>query len=239
MSEGFSEEKYFYLLDYMVGAVRKNYLLIVLVSSSASDKIRDNVNMDFGVSKTALSLKLCHLVYRGILDYNYDKAWDLVFENLVYSIEEFMSLIKRAFERNERIPCVVWDDAQLSLGVDRSHDPKITRLANLITTLRPILSILILNAPHMSSLCVQLRRLINFNVIVPFRGYYKVQFLRKSLDFNNPYKMLINYEYRGESPFLPLPKDVEKRYLAWRMSHSEKLVKERGERARKGKEKRS
>jgi predicted Zn-ribbon and HTH transcriptional regulator len=73
-------------------------------------------------------------------------------------------------------------------------------------------------------------------VIIPFRGYYEVQFLKKSLDFDDPYSTRVIYEYRGESPFLPLPKDIEERYLAWRKAHLDKLIEE-SERKEKEREK--
>jgi len=215
--------RYYYLLDYITSAVLENHLVVVLISSSAQGKIT-SPSLSYGTGKTTLALTLSHLIYHDILKHDYDTSWDLVFKYLVYDVDSFLKIINNALKHNERIPSLIFDDVQLSLGVDKSHDKEITSVTNLISVIRPIIGVIFLTAPHISLLCIQLRRLIDFNIITPIRGIYEIQYLKRRLDFHDVMNTVVSYEYRGESYFPKLPENIEQRYYVWRLKQIEKFM---------------
>jgi predicted Zn-ribbon and HTH transcriptional regulator len=224
--------RYYYLLDYITSAVLENHLVVVLISGSAQGKIV-SPSLSYGTGKTTLSLQLSHLIYHDILKNDYDTSWDLTFKYLVYDVDSFLKIINDALKRNERIPSLIFDDVQLTMGVDKSHDKEITSIVNLISVIRPIVGVLFLTAPHISLLCIQLRRLIDFNVIVPIRGVYEVQYLKRRLDFHDVMNTIVTYEYRGESFFSKLPEDIEERYYKWRLKEIERFINKRSHKKNK------
>jgi hypothetical protein len=55
-----------------------------------------------GIGKSSYMLQVMYQVYRD---------WDKVFENLIFSLDDLVDLIKRTREADERLKLVGWDDA--------------------------------------------------------------------------------------------------------------------------------
>jgi len=71
---------------------------------------------------------------------------------------------------------------------------------------------LILTAPSIGDISKPLRQNITWEVIVPQRGLYEVQFLAKKRNFWNPVENLSRMIYEVTGTFGPLPPEVDAYY---------------------------
>jgi hypothetical protein len=198
------------LADYIEACIYDNYLMGILITSAAEGKLASD-GFDYGPGKSTLLLQIA---------YHYLRDWDKVFEVLHYfpwELEEFFFTARR---RILGVPVFfLMDDMQLTLGKERSRDPYVRSLKSRLSTSRPQLAVFMGTAPDIGQLAKPFRYFFNFQMIVPCRGVYEVQRLKKWADFKNPYETRASLDYSGETlelGFDALEKDVQARYDEWR-----------------------
>ncbi len=208
-------------LDSIISNIYDNYLEVTAITSRTRGKIR-SVQRPFGVGKSTLAFELSYLLHY-ISEYGLEsissmehkdmKIWYLVFDHAVYSLDGVVELITYA---DERIPCIVWDDAQLTAPAVTHISQKLREKIMYISAARLKLANLILTAPSISELAKPLRKLVSYELIVPFRGKYEIQKYTRRKNFYRPtddYERLI---YFGDGSFPPLPPEVQEMYDKWR-----------------------
>jgi hypothetical protein len=205
------------LAEYIDKCIYEDYLIGILITSAAEGRI-SSLGMDYGPGKSTLLLQIAYV---------YLNDWDLVFKALhqfPWEIEEFLQTAPR---RILGVPVFfLMDDMQSTLGKERSRDPYVRSLKNRMTRARTRLAIFMGTAPDIGQLAKPWRYFFNFELIIPYRGTYEVQRLRKIADFHNPYDTRAHLDYSGETlgaTFKPLPKDIQKRYDNWRDEQDRRL----------------
>ena len=191
------------ILDYINLAINDNYLIYILVTSSAQAKVK-SYGLDYGMGKSTRMLNMMSIIYA----FN----WEKVKKNLVARPVS----IKRILDRPFKTMAWGWDDMQATVGKDKQHDPKVRELAYYMTTLRPYYNVMIGTAPHRGMLQKDFRDLFHFEVITPVRGRYEVQQLKRWIDYKKPTRTKDRLRYRGEGFSMALPPHMEQWYRAWR-----------------------
>lgn len=198
------------LMDYINLAIHQNYLIAILVTSSAEAKIK-SLGMDYGAGKSTEAMHICNYCY----GYN----WEKVKNNMIALPYELKAIFDRPYVTN----AVLYDDMQATLGKDKQYDPEVRELAYYMTTIRPYLKVFIATAPHRGMLQKDFREFFHFEIIVPFRGTYEVQKLKHWIDYKNPTRMKDRLQYKGEGPFLSLPSEMQKWYDGWRHKKNKEI----------------
>ena len=227
----------------MADNIDSDYFEVYLVTSQAGG-LEPSVGRPYGVGKSTFALWFAYRAWaydRGTLWIDWEnqvvvdetpenerrKIFEEIIENwLFYSLPDLLDAVSRA---RKRIPAVVWDDAQLDCPSGHNITAEKRELIARITTLRPMLANLVLTAPSISDLAKPLRRLINWEVIVPRRGVYEVQFIMKRRDYYDPYQDRERLWYDASGTFDPLPEDVQKLYQRKREEVVRKLSTKREE----------
>jgi len=191
------------LKDYIDLAIYRNYMITILVTSSAEAKI-PSLGMDYGVGKSTVALEMGCECYAG--------NWNKIKDNIIATPYQ----CKLILDRPHRTNCFVWDDMQMTVGKHQAHNPDVREFVYYLTTQRPYFAVMIGTAPHRGMLQKDLREFFHFEVIVPVRGVYEVQQLRHLIDFDDPKRLKDRMRYKGEAPFLELPKDIQTWYDKWR-----------------------
>jgi hypothetical protein len=211
------------LADYLVDAIKKDYLLTVLISSYTQAK-KKTKNLPFGIGKTTLEFELSYIMNGGSEDFGDLAIWDTVFAQAAYNPLDLGRMLKPAEKRKN---CVVWDDVQATAPAEQGVPKAIRRLANFMSTERPEVACFIMTAPNISMISSPLRKLIIFEIIVVERGQYEVQKITYHKDFDNPTRDLAKLEYieetATEKPFPPLPEPVMTRFKTWRATQKLQL----------------
>lgn len=196
--------------DYIEACIYKDYLMGILITSAAEGKLPSD-GFDFGPGKSTLMLQLAYL---------YIGDWDKVFAALHYFPWELEEYYYQAPQRILGVPVFyMMDDMQLTLGKERSRDPYVRSLKSRLTTARKQLAVFWGTAPDIGQLAKPFRYFFTFQIIVPRRGSYEVQRLKKWADFKNPYETRASLDYKGESleiGFSKLPPSIQIRYDNWR-----------------------
>lgn len=192
-----------HILDYINLAIKDNYLVYILVTSSAQAKVK-SLGLDYGMGKSTRAMWMLNTIYAG--------NWEKVKSNMVARPVQ----IKKILDRGFTTMAWGWDDMQATVGKDKQHDPKVRELAYYMTTLRPYYNVMIGTAPHRGMLQKDFRDLFHFEVITPVRGRYEVQQLKRWIDYKKPTRTKDRLRYRGEGFSMALPKHMEVWYRAWR-----------------------
>jgi len=195
------------LIDYINLAIRQNYMVNILITSSAEAKL-PSLGFDYGAGKSTEMLNLLKLIWG---------TWERVKRNLVGIPYEIKPILERPFKSL----AWGWDDMQLTVGKDKQNDPDVKELAYYLTTVRPYYSVMLGTAPHRGMLQKDFREMFHFEVIIPVRGIYEVQQLKHWIDFKNPQRIKDRLRYKGQMIFSKLPPDMQKWYNKWR--HSKNL----------------
>lgn len=201
-----------HIMDYINLAIKDNYMLYILVTSSAQAKVKA-LGLDYGVGKSTRMLWMLNTIYAG--------NWEKVKKNLVARPVS----IRRILDRPYKTMAWGYDDMQATVGKDKQHDPNVRELAYYMTTLRPYYNVMIGTASHRGMLQKDFRDLFHFEVITPVRGRYEVQQLKRWIDYKKPTRTKDRLRYRGEGFSLPLPSHMEVWYQAWRDKQNKLLRK--------------
>lgn len=197
------------LKDFVWAATHHDYLLGILVTSQAQAKIKSE-GWSFGAGKSTFGLSYFkQYVWGG----NFDKAM----EHMIGFPHELAPFLKPP-----TTPGVFCDDIQLWAGKHKAHDNDVRELAYFLTTQRPHINVIIATCPHRGMLQKDFREeLFSFEIIVPKRGVFEVQRLKRNIPFYNPLDVSERLRYFGEGPFLDLSSAEKKRYLEWRQWRDE------------------
>ena len=194
-------------------AIKKNFFIVVLITSHTTGRIKESLNMPYGVGKSSLALWISY-------QFN-DKDWDKVFENLAYYPSEILDLLEPGKPRKN---VIVWDDVQMTAPASNTVPKEIRQIAAYTTTSRPEVSCLVMTAPNINSIAAPLRRIVLYEIIVPKRGVFEVQHYVFRKDFkHNPFRDIPRAVYVEEGTFPPLPQDMYERYEAWKEGEKKRL----------------
>jgi len=198
------------LLDYMDLAILKNYMISILITSSAQAKL-PSLGFDYGPGKSTLALWFLNNIYAG--------NWEKTKDNCIATPNG----CKKILDRGYRTTGFLWDDMQMTVGKHQAHNLDVREFAYYLTTTRPYFAIMIGTAPHRGMLQKDFREFFHFEIIVPQRGIYEVQQLKHWIDFKNPTQIKDRLKYKGESPFPSLPPDIQVWYDNWRDENNRKI----------------
>jgi len=116
------------------------------------------------------------------------------------------------------------EDMQIVFGKDRSQDPGVKALANILTGSREDVSVFIGNTPHTGKLASAWRELWMFEVKIFTRGFYEVQQIRHYTPFKQPQKVKSKLHYKGQSSFPKVSDGLEAWYKDWRAENYYKAL---------------
>jgi hypothetical protein len=176
------------ILDYINHCIWHDYMMGVLITS-ASQGILPSIGMDYGVGKSTLAGQLDKGFKQLCLKCSEDEAYELAkkdFHRFPWELEKFIA------ETPVRYPgepvFFIYDDMQETLGKDKSRDPYVRGLFNRATTRRRKFAVFIGTAPDIDTLALCWRKFFRWEIKVPDRGKYEVQFIGKRTRFNDPYE---------------------------------------------------
>ena len=189
--------------DYIWKAIHDNYLVFIVVTSSAQG-LNPSDGFDFGAGKSTLSM--------GLLKYIYNGDEELVKKNMLYFDEDIINMLRRP----ERTMGVVLEDMQITFGKDRSHDKQVRQLANLLTGSREKVSVVIGNTPHIGKLAAAWKELWMFEIKIYTRGKYEIQQIMHYSPYKDPYRVKDKLHYKGQATFDKPSPELEAWYQDWR-----------------------
>jgi len=68
---------------------------------------------------------------------------------------------------------------------------------------------------------------VNFEIKIPYEGYYEVQFLKAYSDYSRPLEPLLSMKYKGENTIPKAPESFIKWYIDWRKESSLETFRDR------------
>jgi len=224
-----------------------DFLEFILITSRAGGKIPSE-GRPFGVGKSSLAIWMAYRTwayYRGSLYFVKEgNRFQMVDETPEDERVKLMSMIVRHYlkfsiidvvetVKNARsiIPALIWDDVQRTCPAYQKIPHKLRELVEYLTLARPRLKNLIMTAPSMSDIAKPLRAFVTWEVIVPTRGVYEIQFIGKKRDFYRPTEDRSQLIYDSEGSFQPLPPEIDRLYKQVRDEalNRIKMIEEEGE----------
>jgi hypothetical protein len=210
----------------MAENIDKNYLELFLITSQAAG-LEPSEGRPLGAGKSTFALYFAYRAFayvngtltidwanQQVIDETpYDEQieiYDKIINNYLYwRIKDLLYGIKTS---PKRLPAVVWDDVQLDCPAWQ-HVPRDKReLIEELSIARPLVANIVMTAPSMSDIAKPLRRQVCWEIIIPQRGVYEVQFIAKKRDFYNPTEDLQRLWYDATGSFPPLPPEVMEKY---------------------------
>nr|MDO8132602.1 hypothetical protein [Candidatus Njordarchaeum guaymaensis] len=95
--------------------------------------------------------------------------------------------------------------------------------AYFMTTQRTSISVIVGTAPHRNVLQKDFREeRFNFEIIIPVRGTFEIQKLKRWIPFDDPLKQRERLDPFGKGPFLSLTPDEQAWYYEWRFQRDKK-----------------
>jgi hypothetical protein len=240
LDEGFSTlESSSPLMDWILRAVYEDYLVPIVVTSQTQGKI-PSLGLPFGQGKSTFALWLSYMAYREVMKDKVDvnsvegvrEVWRVVFENLFLLPEELDKYVFRHPEFRKpsvtvdgRIPLVVWDDMQETVGKRRRFDRYLNELADRLTKGREKVAVIVGTCPHLAMLMRPFREFFNIEVLIPQRGRFEVQKMHYVRRFDRWDDHQVRAWYQSESGFYTptLPPDIQKAYDEWKEKEQAKL----------------
>jgi len=204
-------------LTNLIGNLKENFLEITIITSRTRGAIK-SFQKPYGAGKSTLAFYLSYILhyydaYEELpISYEDNEVWDKVFDNACYTIDE---VVKKISSTTKRIPSIIWDDAQITAP---AVNPPLSlkQKINYLTVARPYVSNILITAPSLSDISAPLRRLIKYEIIVPARGVFEIQFIERRKNFYKPLVDIDRLIYISQGKFNPLPPHIQKRYNEWR-----------------------
>lgn len=209
----------------IISNIHEDYLEITLITSRTQGKLT-SIQRPFGVGKSTLAFYLSFLLHKvaheGIEamfdpDIGDMRVWAEVFDHAAYTLDEVIDIITHT---EERIPCIVWDDAQLTAPAVTHITKEMKEKIEYLSIARPFVANIIMTAPNISELAKPLRKLVSYELIVPERGRYEVQRIVRRKNFYAPTKDYERMLYLSDGVFPPFPPEVQRMYDEWRRKHT-------------------
>lgn len=194
-------------------AIKKNYLIVLLISSHTQAKHKA-VNLPYGLGKSTLWLGLMKLL---------TGSWDDAFARIAYNPLDFYKLIERG--KVKRHAAVGWDDVQLTAPAEKSVPTYITKVANKVSVARPEVAVVVMTAPNINSISAPLRRIVTHELIVYERGHYEGQRYVYLKNYKDPKIDLCKMYPCGIGDFPQLTPELEERYDKWRAQEKMRISK--------------
>jgi hypothetical protein len=199
------------LADYLHDAIKKDYLLTILVTSQTQAK-RKSQNLPFGLGKTTLAFWLSY--------YMNHENWEIVFDFLAGNPYDVVNLLE---PNSKRKNCVVWDAVQMTAPAEQGVPRVIRRMASYVSDTRPEIACLVMTASNINAISSPLRKLVVFEAIVSERGEYEIQKISYHKNFKQPLLDLSKLDYMEEGKFPKLPPEIYSRYEKWRVQSKMKI----------------
>lgn len=214
----------------MAENINSDFLEFFLITSQAAG-LEESVGRPFGMGKSTLAIWMAYRAWayhKNLLKFEKDPATgDLALVELAteqqrldlmrhivtnYTVWHIDTLIEKIQKTTDFIPAIVWDDVQDSAPALQHVPEHIVVKIGYLTRVRQRVANLILTAPSISEIAKPLRRCITWEIIVPQRGVYEVQFLLKRRDFYKPTEDKLRMWYETTGYFDPLPEQIDKLY---------------------------
>lgn len=226
-----------------------DHLEIFLITSRAEGRERSD-GRPFGVGKSTFAVWMAYRAwayYKGLIGFD-SETMELIDETdeatkieimkeilNKFLVFKLIDIYKRAVEY-KFIPAIILDDVQKDCP-KRQHIPdyQVKEIQEL-TRLRQRIANIIMTAPSMGSIAKPLRDLISWEIIIPRRGVYEIQYVYQRRDFYNPTEDRGRLVYDSTGTFEELPKEVTRSYKIFRDEDVVESLKEmikRRERERK------
>jgi len=194
------------LADYTWTAINSDYMLGILVTSQAEARIKGE-GWSFGAGKTSFVLQYAK-------QFCYGGDWEAVCKHLISFAHELKPFVQPGAKRT---PAVIIDDMQLDFGKHKSSDPDLKELCYYLTVQRPNLGVILGTTSHRGMLSKDFREeIFHFEVIVPKRGLFEIQQLKRWIPFDDPLRVRERLEPFGVGPFLSLEPEEQAWYDEWR-----------------------
>jgi len=193
------------LAGYIDAAIKEDHFLGILFTSQAEGSIKSEL-WGYGVGKSTLALNFMKtFIYGGN------------FEEVKRHIVGFAYQLRPFLEEASPTRGVLWEDMQIDVGKHRAHDVDVQELAIQLTIERPHLKVLMGTVPHRGILQKDFREeLFHFEVIVPSRGTYEIQRLKRWIPYRDPLRIKERCEAFGAGVFMRLTREEQKWYEQWR-----------------------
>ncbi len=209
--------------------IRQDFLEFYIITSQAAG-MEENVGRPFGMGKSTLAVWMGYRAWAyntGLLQIArepdgelrlIDTAQDqqrlqlmekVVRECTAWHIDDLISKIKNA---SCFLPALIWDDVQDSAPALQHVPPDVVEKIGYLTRVRQRVANMIITAPSIGEIAKPLRRCITWEIIVPQRGMYEVQFLLKKRDFYRPTEDKTRLWYEATGSFDPLPESIDALY---------------------------
>jgi hypothetical protein len=210
--------------------IDNDYLEMMLITSR-SGGLLPTQGRSFGVGKSTLGLWLtyrAHAYSQGVVKMYEDRIEepdlseqvrvmkDVILNWTVWSLND---LSTKVMEAKGTIPAILWDDVQADCPAWQHVPPKIREQIEYMTMMRQRIANIIMTAPSISDIARPLRENITWELIVPQRGTYEVQFIAKRRDFYSPKEDRTRLWYETQGGFPPLPEEVDVLYKTERDKH--------------------
>jgi hypothetical protein len=206
--------------------IDNDFMEIFIITSQAAG-LEPSMGRPFGVGKSTLAIWMAyraHAYAEGLLEFDGGMPVDLASEEerlrlmktvvedrIVWTLKDLIDKI-RGWRSEDPIPALIWDDAQKDCPA-WTHIPPLKRsMIEYITMSRQRVANIILTAPSIGDVAKPLRRNITWEIIVPSRGVYEVQFIAKRRNFYEPTEDVSRLWYEVTGKFDRLPESIDELY---------------------------
>jgi len=209
------------ILAYIDNCINHDYMMGILITS-ASQGIMPSIGMDYGVGKSTLALDIPKGFVQAYLKCSEAEAWEKVktmIHRFPWELEKHISTTPDRYPGDPIF--YVYDDMQETLGKDKSRDAYVRDLYNRASTRRKKFAVFIGTAPDIDTLALCWRKFFRWEIKVPLRGKYEVQFIAKRTKFNDPYETVAwmpkeDCAISDKYDFPKLPPDIQDWYDKWK-----------------------
>jgi len=102
-----------------------------------------------GIGKTVYALKTISKVYGN--------SWNMLKDYVIFMPQEFLRLLEKLIDRNERIPAIIWDDAGFWLGRQRWMNKFVIAVREHLNVIRTHIAAILFTAPKYKELAKGIR----------------------------------------------------------------------------------
>jgi len=178
-----------------------------LLSVESLTSIKDDPNNDFLVEDVNVWEN------ENLADRPMRRVWEKVKLHLIYFPYQMYPII----QRNYVSPVILWDDVNVSCGLAYSNSLLMRKFVDNLKNKRTHVNCVICTASHKNDVAKSMRKLFDFEIIVPRRKVYEIQKIKRKLDWWNPREDKEKYNYQGtQFGFDVPPPYFQKWYLKWR-----------------------